>query len=421
MWGISEYKITKQWPSVDLAYQQNEGQLKEFAASQIKTLSSAEQLSIEAAAKMAASSSTTTTTTTNTNSFLPSSDGVSDFIIKFYENLFREVMQFLQPALVQGHLDDLIGQRMFIEFILFMSCIFVGILFIVFIFSLIFVFNKDRIINLFKNKFIIWFLKYEAFLSKITLFIIPIFIFMGLFSIGNGLYWLLTHPIPYESLGVDLHQFVSSTPYGYIAEKENMSIIHSKLTKLTEGQDKLIDKLDTLIEKEISAPDSSLLEIGHKLDKSDEFCNKVKKILDNGPENFYLVFYPKVYKASVKCFEAQQEVAKFVDKLIESLNNKFVPDFNYLYDYLNSLNLLELSALFHLIVLSLICLISINIISAVLGNEIINFFKLEKKFPKLSSFLKIRLKFQKYYLILNFSLLFIICIVTIILDIFVLI
>lgn len=229
MWGLSEYKITNQWPSVDLAYQQNyvEGQLKEFAASQIKTLSSAEQLSIEAAAKMAASSSTTTTTTINTNSFLPSSDGVSDFIIKFYENLFREVMQFLQPALVQGHLDDLIGQRMFIEFILFMSCLFVGILFIVFIFSLIFVFNKDRIINLFKNKFIIWFLKYEAFISKITLFIIPIFIFMGLFTIGNGLYWLLTHPIPYESLGVDLHQFVSSSTYG---EKEQNLIFLSLIS-----------------------------------------------------------------------------------------------------------------------------------------------------------------------------------------------
>lgn len=184
-----------------------------------------------------------------------------------------------------------------------------------------------------------------------------------------------------------------------IAEKENMSIIHSKLTKLNEGQGKLVDKLDTLIEKEICLPDSSLLEIGYKLDKSDEFCKKVIKILENGPEKVDLEFYQKVYKASVKCFEAQQEAAKFVDKLIENLNNKFVPDFNYLYDYLNSLNLLELSALFHLIVLSLICLISINIISAVLGNEIINLFELEKKYPKLSSFLKIRLKFQKYYLI----------------------
>ena len=34
-----------------------------------------------------------------------------------------------------------------------------------------------------------------------------------------------------------------------IADKENMSTIHSKLTTLTEGQDKLIDKLDTLIKK----------------------------------------------------------------------------------------------------------------------------------------------------------------------------
>jgi hypothetical protein len=141
-------------------------------------------------------------------------------------------MQLLQPVLVQGHLDDLIGQRIFIEFILLISCIFVSILFIIFIFNLIFVFNKDKIINLFKNKFIIWVLKYEAFRSQIALFIIPIFIFMGLFTIGNGLFWLLTHPIPYESLGVDLHQFVSSSTYG---EKENLiflSLITNNKKKL---------------------------------------------------------------------------------------------------------------------------------------------------------------------------------------------
>jgi len=45
-------------------------------------------------------------------------------------------------------------------------------------------------------------------------------------------------------------------------------------------------------------------------------------------------------------------------------------------------------------------------LSAVLGNEIINYFKLEEKFPKLTAFLRLRLKFQKYYLTLNFSLIF---------------
>jgi hypothetical protein len=54
----------------------------------------------------------------------------------------------------------------------------------------------------------------------------------------------------------------------------------------------------------------------------------------------------------------------------------------------------------------LICLISFNILSAVLGNEIIKYLNLEEKFSKLAVFLRLRLKFQRYYLILSFSLIF---------------
>jgi hypothetical protein len=109
--------------------------------------------------------------------------------------------------------------------------------------------------------------------------------------------------------------------------------------------------------------------------------------------------------------------------LAYNINNiKLVSNFNLnsFYEYLNSLNLLELSALFHLLILSLICIFLINIISTVLGNEIINYFNLDQKYPKISKFLKIRLKFQRYYLILNFSLMFIFIITAIIMNILVL-
>jgi hypothetical protein len=79
---------------------------------------------------------------------------------------------------------------------------------------------------------------------------------------------------------------------------------------------------------------------------------------------------------------------------------------NYLkffYEYLNSLSLWELSALYHLIELVVIAILTFNVLSAVLGNEIIKYFKLEESFPKLSAFLRLRLKFQKYYLTLSFS------------------
>ena len=117
-----------------------------------------------------------------------------------------------------------------------------------------------------------------------------------------------------------------------------------------------------------------------------------------------------------------------IKTLIDSNNGKsnLISNFNLdsfldsFYEYLNSLGLLELSALFHLCVLTMICIFSFNILSAILGNEIINSFKLEDRFPKLAGILKLRLKFQRYYLILNFSLIFIFCIASILINLLVL-
>ena len=78
-------------------------------------------------------------------------------------------------------------------------------------FNIIFLFNKDKIIKKFDNKIITFYVKYQVFLSRITIIYIPIFIFVGLFTLCYGLHWLITHQIPYESLDVDLHKFISSS------------------------------------------------------------------------------------------------------------------------------------------------------------------------------------------------------------------
>ena len=58
----------------------------------------------------------------------------------------------------------------------------------------------------------------------------------------------------------------------------------------------------------------------------------------------------------------------------------------FLYNYLNSLTLLEESALYHIILLWVIGNLSFNLLSVFLGNEIIEYFKLETKYPKLAGF-----------------------------------
>ena len=78
-----------------------------------------------------------------------------------------------------------------------------------------------------------------------------------------------------------------------------------------------------------------------------------------------------------------------------------------IYDYLDSLTLLEESSLLHIFMFLIILLI---LTGTLLSNEIIKYFNIEDKYPSISTFLKIRSKYQRYYLIWNVFSLFIICI-----------
>jgi hypothetical protein len=196
-----------------------------------------------------------------------------------------------------------------------------------------------------------------------------------------------------------------------ISESENMEIMQNKLNSIIKNNENLSKNVETLIDKHV--PESQLSYVNELLDFGGKQCKNVREILDKGPDNLNLDFYSlkaTAYKAAVACEKANREASEGVKKLVDSINgsNKLVSDFNLesFYEYLNSLNLLELSALYHIIVLVVIAILSFNVLSAVLGNEIIKYFKLEESFPKLAAFLRLRLKFQKYYLTLSFSLIF---------------
>ena len=83
-------------------------------------------------------------------------------------------------------------------------------LFLFYIINVIFILNKDKIINRFNNKYIKLYLKYQAFLAKISLIYAPLLILFGLFVLAHGLTFLFTHQIPYMDLGIDLHTYVSN-------------------------------------------------------------------------------------------------------------------------------------------------------------------------------------------------------------------
>lgn len=110
-----------------------------------------------------------------------------------------------------------------------------------------------------------------------------------------------------------------------------------------------------------------------------------------------------------------KEIVENDDGSSNFINSNF--NLDLLYGYLDSLSILQESALFNLAVFVSLILILINIFAALLGNEILNYFNIENKFPSISGFLKLRAKFQKYYIIWNLLLLSILLIGAILINI----
>ena len=116
-----------------------------------------------------------------------------------------------------------------------------------------------------------------------------------------------------------------------------------------------------------------------------------------------------LYNSAALSVTQKEKDAKFnyiltklnICEIFESVKDKFITNLNLFYENLDTLNILEVSALFHLLVIFAFMIIIFNIYSTIFGNEIIKYFKLEEKYPKLKKIFKLRLQFQRYYLIFN--------------------
>ena len=120
------------------------------------------------------------------------------------------------------------------------------------------------------------------------------------------------------------------------------------------------------------------------------------------------------------------ELQDFVDQInkdiiSEGLNKNFIDNFNldFFTTYLDSLPLLQEAALLHILLFIIILLTLSNIFGSLFANELLNYFDLENKFPSITGFLKLRAKFQKYYLSWNIFFLLILIIAAIFLNIFI--
>ena len=85
------------------------------------------------------------------------------------------------------------------------------ILFILYLLIQVFLSNKEFVLKKFNNRFIIFYIKYQVFLGKFSSIILPLFILLGLIELFVGLFYIITHPIPFENLPLDLLIFLGKT------------------------------------------------------------------------------------------------------------------------------------------------------------------------------------------------------------------
>jgi hypothetical protein len=194
MYSLMEYKRTGQWPRT-IPENVSDSQLEPIVN---KTVEQGESL---------LQANGLNTGGSNTSSFVSDGNILPDISFDGIINFF---LQIFNNNPVEGYLDDLIARQLFIYCLLLLVVISLIILLFVYMVVNIFLQNKDFILNRFKNKYIRFFIKYQIFLGKLSIFTLPLLMLFGLLELVVMLHYLITHPIPLELLPIDLHTYLSS-------------------------------------------------------------------------------------------------------------------------------------------------------------------------------------------------------------------
>lgn len=229
MWGFEEYRNTGTWPTLEeVTLSKTDAEIQAFVHEATKNENVDKS-------KVMDSINAGFAQDVDFPHFIPDNSNVSNLMDHLMELFFKYTMEIIKPVGIQGHLDDLIGQRMMIEILLLIMSISIIFLFIFFMFNIIFLFNKDKIKNKFNNKWITFYINYQTFFSRLSLIFVPILLFFSLMSLCHGLIWLISHPIPYGKLDIDLHQFISSKSslfvFSILAHKPKLKPNHTNNLK----------------------------------------------------------------------------------------------------------------------------------------------------------------------------------------------
>lgn len=170
------------------------------------------------------------------------------------------------------------------------------------------------------------------------------------------------------------------------------------------------------VDESSNIPENVQTSIKECADRIEQSSESVTNILDT-------VRLPFEFKDFILSqMKGMEQTSNDLKSLLDSVNkDSFVPWLDKFYAYLDSLTLFQESAVVHILLFIVLLLQVINILFIFFGNEIIRYLKLEQRFPSLSSLIRLRAMFQRYYLMWNIFILFLVCMFGIFVNILVLI
>jgi hypothetical protein len=236
---------------------------------------------------------------------------------------------------------------------------------------------------------------------------------------------------------------------GIVSHHYGTQLLNSKQTKLQEQAQIIIKAQAARIENQVNKIQEKWENVENLAKKLEEklnvsnanktiVTNKINSIKENGEQLENLLNYSNSNSNNnsnlnesnkTKIIEDLVNMKNDIDQVKDVLDNIFkggpnstnlVSQLDKYYEYLDGLTLLQEGAFLHLLMFLLILVIIFNITGIFFGNELINYFKLEDRFPKLAIIFKLRAKYQRYYLIYNILILVTICFIAIFLNLLVL-
>lgn len=194
--------------------------------------------------------------------------------------------------------------------------------------------------------------------------------------------------------------------------QQSQAIIDHKTDQILKSVQNIESSLNTSADTANTLEDSIIIskEVSEKMDKN------LNDLVSIGEQAQQLINSSKdietVGEYIAKMLTSADELQKVLNDWVKNNgNNKFLPDINIqqFYDYLDSLTMVQELALLHMLFFIVLLCCVFTVLSIFFGNEIIKYFNLETKFTFLSSFFKLRAKLQRYYLLWNVFMMFVIC------------